>query len=1165
MTDATPAGARAAAPEPTIRALPRRGLLGWWALLCALALLQSPGRVVADTKHDLTENPLGLLARSLTMWSETLPLGQLQNQAYGYLFPQGAFFAAADLLCGGHAPMALVQSAWWALTLCLAFTGFLRLAEAAGIGGAHPGPRILAAALYALSPRMLTTLAAISSEAWPVALAPWIALPLLRVVGAARPVGRAAAARAVGLSALALLGTGAVNAVGTAAACVPAGLILLAPALFGPARRRAWAMLGGWLAACAAVSLWWLGPLLLLGRYSPPFTDYIESSGVTTRWLNLAEALRGTTSWAPFVSVERVGGNALVAEPILVLATTAVAAAGLAGLASASMPRRRLWWAMALLGLVAMSAWTTPFGPLAGPARELLDGPAAALRNLHKLDPVLRIPLLLGLAHLAGRLPWTTATWLRPERHRRAAAAMLLTLAAAGATAPAWSGRLAPGQPFAEVPGHWAAAADWLAAHAAGSRTLVEPAMPFADQRWGFTRDEPLQPLARTPWAVRDAVPLTPPEAIRGLDGVRDALTAGGSATLAATLRAQGVGHVLVRHDGRASTRSGDLRALERTLAASPGIEPVADFAGAEGPAGPAGAGRPGRGAATGGIVIWAVADPGADLLSPRIVDADQVPLVSGGPEALPRLDEVDGDAPVRILAGDGAGTVTDTPARRGRNYGEVVGAVTGILAPGEDPGVANLVPDYPVAGIPLTVTGVGGGRVRASSSADQPYNFGGAQPQHSVNALVDGDPRTWWEPARGTGQAEWVELALPEGAAPASVELTAARVPVRVQVRAGGASTSTALTPGEPTRVQLPGGARPAGAPVVRITATGAPLGFALAEARVRDAAGEDITPVRVPVVPDASERARRWVLGQEIDETVMRRAITLPGDRTLRVDSAACRAGLDDSWTRVDGEPAACGAELELAAGMHRVSSAARWVALTDAGFHAPAAAAQGARPAPPGTELAAAAGARILWRPVSVNAGSRARVGGTVLDPITVNGWQQGWVVPAGVSGTLELDFAPQAAWRGWILGGGALAAVLALVAAGLARRVPGPGNPPAAGPGLAAGPPPAATAALGAVSATLLAGWPGLALTAAIGAAAAALTRYSPRRPTPAGLGAAAAALLAVVGVAAAHRPWPAEGYLAGTWWLQLAALGALALVGVAQCLPRARRAGSSTSA
>ena len=394
---------------PTFVRARKRVLVPWWALLCLLAFIQSPGKTVADTKHDLTEDPIGFLSASLNMWSDTMPLGQLQNQAYGYLFPQGAFFALFSLLPDVLAPGWLIQALWWSLTLCVAFTGAYRVAEAINVG-THTS-RVLAALLYALSPRVITTLGAISSETWPVALAPWILLPLLRVAARREELPWRATARAVLLSGLAVLCTGAVNAVSTAAACIPAGLMLLFFAFTGPRRGRAWAMLGGWLAACAAVSMWWIVPLLLLGKYSPPFTDYIESSGVTTRWLSLGETLRGSTSWTPFVSFERVGGNALVAEPILIYATMAVAAIGLLGLVMRSLPLRRMWLMMLLIGLVIMAAWTEPFGLVWESAREVLDSTLAAVRNLHKFDTIVRLPLVIGFAHATAQLPWP---WREP-------------------------------------------------------------------------------------------------------------------------------------------------------------------------------------------------------------------------------------------------------------------------------------------------------------------------------------------------------------------------------------------------------------------------------------------------------------------------------------------------------------------------------------------------------------------------------------------------------------------------------------------------------------------------------------------------------------------------------------------------------------------------------
>src|SRR4051812_3188389 len=95
------------------------------AVLTALAFFQAPGTVVADTKVDLVVNPVGWLARSLHLWVSSGTFGQLQDQAYGYLWPMGPFFA------GGYAlglPAWAVQRLWWALLMCVAYLGIVVLA-----------------------------------------------------------------------------------------------------------------------------------------------------------------------------------------------------------------------------------------------------------------------------------------------------------------------------------------------------------------------------------------------------------------------------------------------------------------------------------------------------------------------------------------------------------------------------------------------------------------------------------------------------------------------------------------------------------------------------------------------------------------------------------------------------------------------------------------------------------------------------------------------------------------------------------------------------------------------------------------------------------------------------------------------------------------------------
>ena len=868
-----------------------------------LCLVQSPGMTAPDTKLDLTADPLGFMARAAALWNSELPFGQTQNQAYGYLFPHGAFFLAGHTL---GLPGWLTQRLWWAVLLTAGFWGVLRVAEALGIGTRTS--RLVGAAAFALAPRVLTTIGSISSETLTMMLAPWVLLPVIGALGPARAPVRTAAAR----SAIALALMGAVNAVASLAACLPA---VIWWACHRPGRRW-WRFTAWWALACALAVTWWAVALILLGRVSPPFLDFIESSGVTTQWTSLTEVLRGTSGWTPFVSPEATAGASLVTQPVMVLATALVAAGGLAGLALPSMPARGRLVTMLMAGLLLLTAgYAGGLGsPVAGQVREFLDAAGAPLRNVHKLEPVIRIPLVLGLAHLLGRIPLPGSVprpvWLRalahPENDKRVAVGVVVLTALLVATSLAWSGRLAPPGAFRAIPAHWYQAAEWLAAHNTATpvpgRVLVVPGAPFANQVWGNTHDEPLQVLSRSPWGVRDSIPLTPPETIRALDSVQRLFAAGRpSAGLADTLARQGISYLVVRNDLDPETsRSARPLLVHRAVDGSPGLRKVAEFGE------PVGPGRVEGFVSDSGlrppfpaIEIYRV-EPSASGTpatgNPYLVAAGDMVRVSGGPESLLRIDErrrllgrpaqgpmlLTSDAQragLSVPPGQGV-IVTDTPVDRETDYGRVDNHSSAIRAPGDRRNTYNRVPDYPAAGAPLVEGRWTGGRLSASSSSSDATALPNVAPASSPVAAVDSDPATAWvsnslQPALG----QWLQVDFDRPVTNATLTLTPSATAVGAQVRRLQISTVNGTTtvgfdePGEAITVALPYGETP----WVRITAVGTDDGssgvqFGVTELAVTqyDASGfarpVDIRHTVVVPPPPPGWPVAAWDLGSEL-----------------------------------------------------------------------------------------------------------------------------------------------------------------------------------------------------------------------------------------------------------------------------------------------------------
>ncbi len=859
-------------------------------LLVVVTFHQSPGLISNDTKIDLTGDPGRFLERALDLWNPSSAFGGLQNQAYGYLFPMGSFHLLGAWV--GMPPW-VVQRCWMSLLVVVAFLGVLRLAARLELGTSTT--RMLGGLAYALSPRVLTELGGNSSEILPLALLPWVVVPLVGVLAEQRP--RRAAMR----SGVAVLCMGAVNATAVLSVLVLPGLWLLPGLRYAAGRRlAAW-----WVLAVTLACTWWVGPLLLQGRYTPNFLDYIETAATTTGTTSLPEVVRGTSNWLGYLAVGghpfwRAGWD-LVTSGGIILNTAVLAALSIAGLLRSRMPAQGRLAAAAAVGLLAMSAaHVGPLdGPFAGDLRHLLDGSLAPFRNVHKFDPVVRLPLAMGLCHLLA-----LAT---PGRARQALSG-LVALALVGAASPALAGQLVPQGGYDRLPAWWEATGAWLDTHAGRQRSLVLPSTGFGEYLWGRPLDNPLQSLTTKPWAVRDAVPLGSPGTTRLLDAINARVDTGlGAPGLAQVLARAGVRYLVVSNDLDPS-RTGAPRPVlvHQALESSPGIRLTAAF-------GPV---------VTGGAAQRAtVVDRGLDL-SYQAVEVYEVAgatapvevlpqagawVISGGPESLFQLADrglLAGAA--TVLAGEPfAGpsprtAMTDALRRREVGFGSVRDnasatlPVTGGLTRRQ--AAADILPVPGVAHL-ATARLIGATAVSASSSASDAGAFFDRGPEHQPLSAFDGAAATSWVSGSFTGATgQWVQLDLDHPVDPGGTTLDLfTDDQVRGQVTAVRVTTDAgSIVSPQPGALSLPAG------PTTRLRVTIAQVkndGFGvlagISEVRIPGVVVQSTIdlphdqPQRgsVDVLLDRAVGARRGCV-TPTDQAVCNPTLIRPGEDAVRLD---------------------------------------------------------------------------------------------------------------------------------------------------------------------------------------------------------------------------------------------------------------------------------------
>jgi arabinofuranan 3-O-arabinosyltransferase len=820
------------AERPTARrltALPDRALF-LLVFLAALLIFGSTaaGRTIADTKLGVDIAAREFLTRLWSLWNPLEWFGTLTDQYIGYALPMGPFFMAGQLL---HIPIWLVERLWLSALVATGFTGMVKLARTVGVGS--DASRLAAGAIFVLWPVFSILLGSTSAAAIPGLMVPWAIIPLVRAVK-----GQLGIARAAALSGIAIALMGGVNAVSTLA-------VLILPALYivtcSAGRRRV--VLGlSWSTAAVAATAWWTVPLLLEGRYAFNFLPFIEQSAVTERTMSAAAVLQGTGSWTAYFppggSLWIPAGWTLVTAVGCIAASVAVAATGLAGLARRDMPERR--WLGICVGLVAIVMLAGYYGPAGGPlhswAGHLLDATLAPLRNTYKFEPVIGVAIALGCAHLIERLRLVKIR-LGPGRllAGRAIATQFVGLLLVGLALPQLSGRSLPAGSFTAIPAYWTQAAAYLAQHSAEATTLVVPASGHGQFTWGTTNDNPLEPLASSPWADRGLVPFEGAGPQILLDTVQQAVEAGGPVPgLAAYLARAGVRYILVRNDISPDTAGYVAPQILNESLAQSGYHRVAGF-------GPSIAGSPAYPNLAGQASGYALSYPTVEVFAPdrpakssghpiATLTVAKTVLVNGGPDALLQLSGeglLDSSQPTVIagqaLAGEPAmWAVTDGQRRADTSFGSTQDTRSYTYTAN-----GTIPTNNPLGGgggpprqlLPVSATGhqtvavfSGAANVTASSAG----TWYAQAPQYVPANAFDGNAGTAWaESDYATPVGQWIQidfgrsLDLPSAAAIQLLDDTGSRAlatQLTVTSAAGKAVTSTAAN-GAVQPLRLPKG----------------------------------------------------------------------------------------------------------------------------------------------------------------------------------------------------------------------------------------------------------------------------------------------------------------------------------------------------------------------
>ena len=274
----------------------------------------------------------------------------------------------------------------------------------------------------------------------------------------------------------------------------------------------------------------------------------------------------------------------------------------------------------------------------------------------------------------------------------------VLTIAGlVGLAAPFLLGKVPTPGSYQSIPKYWYQTADYLDKHAPHTNALILPASVHGVYTWGWTVDEPLESLSKSPWVDREVAPYSGAGSTRVIDAINQALRTGiPQPGLAQLLNRSGISYIVMQNDVEWQLSDSPSPYTINSVLGSSGLSVAASF----GPTVKTYAGNnPTLRILTGGyevpyptIQIFKV---GGSNTPVQTFPTSSAALVTGGPEAGLQLfnQGVVKKNQAIILAGNWPGgryngplmAITDTLRRENYQFGLVNDNFSYTLAPNQD------------------------------------------------------------------------------------------------------------------------------------------------------------------------------------------------------------------------------------------------------------------------------------------------------------------------------------------------------------------------------------------------------------------------------------------------------------------------------------------------